>query len=185
MLEWMSKGRDATAPSYVNGKKLPPIVEVIDFPDKATDSQIIDICKQIRAVIASGRAVALVPESQDPLYEWSSETLAHLVSNTSDISVCNRIFYWQCKYHHLHDISSSSNTLQGTQKRDIEHEVYRAPGSTATEVNLCDDGTLKEFKDAVDKNTEPINCLDVPQVAGPAPDIIRWALLSEYNLSVH
>ena len=111
MLEWMSKGLDATAPSYVNGKKLPPIVEVIDFPDKATDSQIIDICKQIRAVISSGRAVALVPESQDPLYEWSSETLAHLVSNTSDISACKRIFYWQCKYQNLHDMYSSSNIL--------------------------------------------------------------------------
>ena len=97
MLEWMSKGRDATAPSYVNGKKVPPIVEVIDFPDKVTGNQIIDICKQIRAVISSGRAVALVPESQDPLYEWSSETLAHLASNTSYIAICKHIFNWQCK----------------------------------------------------------------------------------------
>ena len=41
MIEWMSKGRDATAPSYVNGKMIPPVVEVIDFPDKATDDEII------------------------------------------------------------------------------------------------------------------------------------------------
>ena len=96
MIEWMSKGRDATAPSYVNGKMIPPVVEFIDFPDKATDDEIIPICKQIRAVIASGRAVALVPKSQDPLYKWSPKTLAHLVSNTSDISECKIILNWQC-----------------------------------------------------------------------------------------
>ena len=96
MIEWLSKGQDATAPSYVNGKELPPVVEVIDFPDRLTGEQIIDICKQIRAIIASGRAVALVPSSQDPLYEWDPKTLAHLVASTSEISTCKIILNWQC-----------------------------------------------------------------------------------------
>ena len=42
-----------------------------------------------------------------------------------------------------------------------------------TEVDLCDSGTAEEFVNAVKQNLEPLNCLDAPQVAGPAPDIIR------------
>lgn len=70
-------------------------------------------------------------------------------------------------------MSLSTNILPGTRKRDIEHEVHRAPQSTVTEVDLCEEGTIKEFYNAVEQNVEPLNCLDVPQVAGAAPDIIR------------
>ena len=53
------------------------------------------------------------------------------------------------------------------------NEVHRAPQSTVTEVDLCEEGTIKKFYNAVEQNVEPLNCLDVPQVAGAAPDIIR------------
>ena len=98
MIEWMSKVCDATAPSYVNGKKVPPIVEVIDFPSKATGEEIISICKRVRSVISSGRAVALVPESQDPLYQWSPEIVAQLVSNIPELDGCKHLLNWQCTY---------------------------------------------------------------------------------------
>ena len=55
----------------------------------------------------------------------------------------------------------------------MEHEIHRTPENTVAGVDLCDEGTVHELMDAIDAGTEPINCLEVPQVAGPAPDIIR------------
>lgn len=73
----------------------------------------------------------------------------------------------------INHTSPPTETLVGTRKRDIEHEIHRAPGNTVAEVDLCEEGTVYEFMDAVDSGAEPINCLDVPKVTGHAPEIIE------------
>ena len=55
----------------------------------------------------------------------------------------------------------------------MEHEIHRTPGNTVAEVDLCNEGSVHEFVEAVEAGTEPINCLDVPKVAGHAPEIIE------------
>lgn len=97
LVEWMSKGQDATAPSYVNGKEMPPMVEVMEYPEKPSTSEFITMCKKIRSVLSSGRAVALVPTSPGPEYEWSEEAIGHLISNIPGEDGCNEKIFWQSK----------------------------------------------------------------------------------------
>ena len=52
--------------------------------------------------------------------------------------------------------------------------MHRLEDSTASEVDLCDEGSVADFMQVVREGKEPINCLDVSQVAGPAPTIIRY-----------
>ena len=97
LVEWMSKGQDATAPSYVNGKEMPPMVEVMEYPEKPSTSEFITMCKKIRSVLSSGRAVALVPTSPGPEYEWGEEAIGHLISNIPGEDGCNEKIFWQSK----------------------------------------------------------------------------------------
>lgn len=95
LMEWMSKGHDATAPSYVNGKEIPPMVEVMDYPEKPSTAEFIFMCRRIRSVLSSGRAVALVPKTMGPTYEWSEEAIGHLITNIPGEDGCNESMVWQ------------------------------------------------------------------------------------------
>lgn len=97
LVEWMSRGQDATAPSYVNGKEMPPMVEVMDYLEKPSTEEFISMCKRIRDVLSSGRAVALVPKTVDPEYKWSEEAIGHLISNIPGPDGCNEKIFWQSK----------------------------------------------------------------------------------------
>lgn len=70
--------------------------------------------------------------------------------------------------------SLTVNPSVATFKRIIQHALHRPEDSTASEVDLCDEGSVKDFLQVVQDGKEPINCLDVPQVAGPAPVIIKY-----------
>ena len=61
----------------------------------------------------------------------------------------------------------------------MQHALHRPEDSTASEVDLCDEGTVKEFMQAARNVKEPVNCLDAPQVAGPAPTIIKCVFLTQ------
>lgn len=98
LVEWMSRGQDATAPSYVDGKEMPPVVEVMDYLEKPTTEEFISLCRRIRSVLSSGRAVALVSKSAGPEYEWSEEAIGHLISNIPGVDGCNEEITWQGKH---------------------------------------------------------------------------------------
>ena len=93
----MSRGQDATAPSIVDGREMPPMVEVIDYPEKPTIGEFISICQRIRNILSSGRAVALVLKTNDPTYEWSEESIGHLISDIPGLDGCKDTIFWQSK----------------------------------------------------------------------------------------
>ena len=93
----MSKGQDATAPSYIDGKFVPPMVEVIDLPDNITSTDLTPMCKRIREVVSSGRAVALVPSSNDPRFQWTEECINQLATGLAKGDGNNTLLTWQSK----------------------------------------------------------------------------------------
>lgn len=99
LVEWMSTGQDATAPSYVDGKEVPPMVEVIHIPSndiKSTD--LIPMCERIRKVVSSGRSVALVPPSNEPMFEWTEECISQLAAGLAKGDGNNTLLVWQSKW---------------------------------------------------------------------------------------
>lgn len=173
MLEWMSKGQDATAPSIVDGRVIPPLVEVLEFSDNMSGKDLLEMSKKIRKIIASGRAVAIVPRHPGPLFEWDREVIAQLTSGLPE--ECRMRVRWQSKHVRTGQVQKANafKNHTATQKRHRSHKKHRNPKEKSPVVDLCDEGTVSEFLDAVDAGTEPVNCLDVPQAAGHSPTIIK------------
>ena len=84
MLELISKGQDATAPSYSDGVEYPPMVEVINVQvdGKSNIKEIAEVIKRMRAVAASGRSVVLIPVDVGFDFEWNAESLGLLTTGT-------------------------------------------------------------------------------------------------------
>ncbi|KAI0091803.1 hypothetical protein BDY19DRAFT_904403 [Irpex rosettiformis] len=154
LVEWMSTGQDATASSCVNGEQKLPIVQVFDYSTHLSLPEKMTLSEKIHNVLASGRAVALVPTTPDPELEWLAENIGYLLTGTS--GDCSTVVNWQ-----------------STHKRHIEHQKHRNPKEKSYWIDLCQKGTMEEFLAVVKAQDEPVNCLDAPQAAGYAPDIIN------------
>ncbi|KAI0086701.1 hypothetical protein BDY19DRAFT_995711 [Irpex rosettiformis] len=154
LVEWMSEGQDATASSTINGEERPPIVEVIEYSSNITLQEKIKLSEKIHTILASSRAVALVPPTTDTEFEWSMENIGFLVTGVS--GDCSTVVNWQ-----------------STRKRHIEHQKHRDPEEKSYWIDLCQRGTVDEFMKVVEAQTEPVNCLDASQAAGYAPELIN------------
>ena len=98
MVEWMSKGQDATASSHVNGKEIPPMIEVMEFSNDPSSEDLSVAVKRIRQILSSRRAVALSPKSHDPRYTWSEKTISYLISNFPGHDGWGQVISWQSQY---------------------------------------------------------------------------------------
>ncbi|KAI0085722.1 hypothetical protein BDY19DRAFT_908924 [Irpex rosettiformis] len=154
LVKWMSTGQDATASSHVDGKEIPSIVQVFNFPSHASLREKMDLAEKIHGVLASGRAVALVPATSEPELEWNAENIGYLLTGTP--GDCSTVVNWQ-----------------STHKRNTEHQKHRNPEETSYWIDLCQKGSIEEFLAKVEAHDESVNCLDAPQAAGYAPDMIN------------
>ena len=71
------------------------MVEVIDLPDEETCGDLTLICDRIREVVSSGRAVALVPSSNDPKFEWTEKCINRLAVGLAKGRGNNILLNWQ------------------------------------------------------------------------------------------
>ena len=95
LLKWMSEGQDATATSTIEDQVIPPMVEVLDYPSRPSSKDLVRICNKIEEGLASGRAVALVPDSTQPDFEWTEESIARI---TCGMKLAHITVTWQCKW---------------------------------------------------------------------------------------
>ncbi|KAI0083681.1 hypothetical protein BDY19DRAFT_998365 [Irpex rosettiformis] len=154
LVQWMSTGQDATASSNIDGEEIPPIVQVLEYPTHTSLQEKMRLSEIIHGVLASGRAVALVPATANSEIEWNAENIGYLLTGIP--GDCSTVVNWQ-----------------STRKRHIEHQRHQNPTEKSYWIDLCQKGTMKEFLNAVEAQDEPINCLDAPQAAGYAPEIVN------------
>ena len=62
--------------------------------------------------------------------------------------------------------------FKATRKRYIQQKVHRNPKEKSATVDLCNSGSILDFVSIVEKAEDPVNCLDVPQIGGFAPEYI-------------
>ncbi len=130
LLEFISQGQDATAPSQRNGKQRLPLVEVIVWPAKATSSQVMEIVEKVREVVCNGRVAAVQIDDEADDLEWTEEMLGLLTSGS--MGDCSMYALWQSMYFivwrprsRITNYSPSS-TAQGLTASDAS-QVKQAP----------------------------------------------------------
>lgn len=90
MVHWMSKGQDATARGPNNED---PMLEVIRLQNPASPYEQMEVLDRIKATLADGRAVAVVPIYADTAYAWDDLSISLLAGRPNDFS---SLVEWQC-----------------------------------------------------------------------------------------
>ncbi|KAI0801729.1 hypothetical protein BC629DRAFT_1591418 [Irpex lacteus] len=152
MIELLSKGKDATAPSTYNGITYPPLVEELLVSSEEDAS--LEFDERIREISSNGRAVVLKGIKPQGRWAWSAESLGLLT--TGQRGDTSFTFEWQ-----------------STQKRHEAHQKHRDPDDKEYSVSLTESGDMAKFLTAVKEGKDPLNCLDAPQPSGFAPSVIN------------
>lgn len=170
LLEWMSKGQDATAPGERNGKTVPPLVVVMTWPSEGTYDEKIQVAEKIKSVICNNRVVALLMSDGNGKLNWTEKEIGQLMTGIP--GNCTLFGNWQSKQALVHRLSLlDAYFIPGTMARTHQFQTHRWR-SRNMPIDIYQAGTVAEFLDCVAKEDDPVNWLDSPRPGGHADEVI-------------